>query len=296
MQTSIPAEIGAPALLKGWDYLAILGRQYRIILASIVFFIAVALLVRVLTPPKFESRVVTVPTPVESDGRPAARDALTSLGLFASSGTANPKEVAIATLNARSFIVEFIRREKLLPILFADEWDGAEKRWVRSTPTDEEAFDKLHDALAVDSSATDGLVIVRVRWSDSKTAASLANRLVQSLNKQFQMKAVAESDRTITYLYEAYQKVQVGEIQVDIANLIQDQIRQRIMALSRDEYTLTVIDPAQTTKKKINPGLAILLPIGFFIGLLCGIPGAFLLHTLNPRWGGLLARLLPPRP
>jgi uncharacterized protein involved in exopolysaccharide biosynthesis len=297
MQTSqgSPSLDNSP-LLNGLDYFSILKRERRIIYASLIFFITATIAVRILVPSQYESRIVTIPAPTESIARPTAMNSLANLGLFDLGGSANPKEVAIATLRARSFIVGFIHQRKLLPYLFSERWDTSAGHWNSSgPPTDEEAFEKLNNAMSIDSSATDNLVVVRVRWADSNFAASIANELLQTLNRRFQAKAVAESDRMVAYLTDAYQATQISEVRTNLANLIQDQIRQRILAKSRDEYSLTVIDPAAPTTKRVNPGLSILLPAAILLGLLFGIPAAFLAHTLKPRWRGPLARLFAPR-
>ena len=295
MQPKASADTDGPTQITGWDYITILRRQYRIILLSLALFLVAAVAAHFIIPQKFETRVVTVPATVQKGSPAGAVDALASLGLLSGSETAGPKELAVATLNARSFITTFIHDENLLPVLFADEWDAGQKRWKDRPPTDEEAFDRLHDNMAVDSSPTDNLVIVRVRWTDSPTAVRIANRLVQTVNKLFQTKAVKENDRTIAYLNDAYKNEQVSEIRTAIANMIDDQLGQRILALSKVEYELTVVDPALPTKKHITPGLTVLLPLGIFLGLIFGIPGAFLMHRFNPPLRGPLARLLAPR-
>lgn len=297
MQMTAPISNDRASTLNGWDYLSILRQQQRIIYACLVVCCVLAIAARFLMPAKYESRVVTVPAPSDNATKPISMGALSSLGLSLGGDNADVKEVAVATLNARSFLIDFINRENLLPVLFANKWDKANKRWTAKPPTDEEAYDKLHDAMSVASLTTNNLINVSVRWTDPSTAAFIANHLVQSLNRQSQNKAIAEDNRMIQHLSETYNNIQISELRANIANLIQDQIRQRILAQSRDEYTLRIIDPAFPSKKRVSPpGLAILLPLAVFLGLLFGISGAFLVHSAQPQWRGPLARWLAPRP
>lgn len=292
---SIPAS-DAPqtAGLKGWDYIAILKQQRRILYVTLALFIFLAVVLRFVIPQKYESRIVTIPASTENDQRPAALDALASLG-FSLGGSANPKEAAIATLNSRQFQTDFIRRYNLAPKLFPDKWDASSSRWKGKPPTDEDCYDALHAATTVDSAVTDNLITVRVRWTDSKLAAWIANNLILTLNQKFRNRSVAEADRMISYLTEAYTNVQITEVRTNIANLIQDQIRKRILAKSRDEFSLTVIDPAFPTVKRITPGLGVMLPLAILLGSLVGIILAFFAHATNMRWPRPLARLLAPR-
>jgi uncharacterized protein involved in exopolysaccharide biosynthesis len=296
MQTNAPSE--QAGTFNGWDYLSILRQQRRIIYLSLIICCVIAASLRFLLPTRYESQVVTLPSPSSGSAtRPVALTALSGLGLSFGAGGTNPKEEAIATLNARSFLIDFVHRQNLMPVLFADDWNKDTKSWKKKPPTDEEAYDKLHGAMTITSTNTSNLVTLAVRWTDSATAAFIANHLMQRLNKQSQDKAVAEANRMIGYLTEAYGKVQISEVRTNIADLIQDQVRQRILAQSRDEYALTIIDPALPSKKRVTPpGLTILLPLGAFLGLFFGISGAFLAHSARPRWRGPFARLLAPRP
>jgi len=122
-----------------------------------------------------------------------------------------------------------------------------------------------------------------VRWTDPKIASATANSLVRKLNSEFQTKAIDEAQRMINSLTESYPQTSIAEVRASIANLIQEQIKQRILAQSRSEYAMTVVDPAEPSKKRVSPGLIILLPAGLFLGFLFGIPAAFLTHKMKIR-------------
>ncbi len=282
--------------MNGWDYLSILRSQWRIIVFFTVLFMLGAVAVRFLVPNSYEARVITVPAQNTTASQPTALNSLMSLGLLSASGSASPKELAIATLSARSFLVSYAQQPRILHQLFADRWDTRSQRWnEEGAPSEEQIFERLSGKLTVESSAADNIITVRIRDTNSAFAAEIANGLVALLNRQFQAKAVIEADRMVSYLMEAYQATQISEVRTNLANLMQDHIRQRILAKSRDDYQLTVIDPAKATTRKVNPGLSILLPVGLMLGLFLGIPAAFLAHTTRPRWRGPLAGLLAPR-
>jgi uncharacterized protein involved in exopolysaccharide biosynthesis len=172
-----------------------------------------------------------------------------------------------------------------MPVLFASEWDEKNRTWkISKPPTLEDGYNKLASAITVDASPTEPIVRLRVRWKDAKTASAIANNMVRKLNSQFQTRAIDEAQRMISSLTESYPQTSIAEVRTSVANLIQEQIKQRILAQSRSEYAMTVVDPAEPSTKKVSPGLLILLPAGLFLGFFFGIPAAFLAHKMNFRW------------
>ena len=135
--------------------------------------------------------------------------------------------------------------QNLMPVLFADEWDEKNNKWKTShIPTLEDGYNKLSSATIVDTSPTESIVRLRVRWTDAKIASTIANNMVKKLNSQFQAKAIDEAtQRMITSLTSSYPQTGIAEVRTSVANLIQEQIKQRILAQSRDQYAMTVIDP-----------------------------------------------------
>jgi uncharacterized protein involved in exopolysaccharide biosynthesis len=272
--------------LSGGDYIAILYSQRRLIGTIVFVFLALAVGARLVIPEQYEGVVVMVATPSDNGLQGGMSGALSGLSFLtgASSG-GDQKAVAIATLQGRAFLEGFIRSQNLMPVLFANEWDKKNGKWkTPSAPTLESGYNKLASAITVDASPTESIVRLHVRWTDAQTASIIANDMVRKLNSQFQTKAIDEAQRIISSLTVSYPQTSIAEVRTSIANLIQEQIKQRILAQSRSEYAMTVIDPAEPSKKKLSPGLLILLPAGLFLGLFFGVPAAFLAHKLNFRW------------
>lgn len=272
-----------PAPLGGVDYLMILWGQRKVIFSVIGFFIVLAVAARFLLPLRYQETVVMVPASPKSNASKGVMGTLASLGLLGGSENSNQKVVALATLQSRRFLEDFITHEHMLPVLFPDRWDAHAKRWQDTPPKLQAAYKILHSELTIDDSSTDDIVRVSVTWWDDKVAAMLVNKLVARLNMQFQAQAVARADRMIDYLRQAYQKTAIEEVRTSIANLIQEQIKTRIMAQSKPDYVMKVIDPAVPSKNRVSPGLSILLPLAVLLGGLLGTSAAFLRHSLATK-------------
>ncbi len=284
-QSSALEEGATEQPLEGRDYLAILFRQRRVLFSVIAFFLLLAIIVRFVMPREYEGTVVMVPaTAGEPSQLSQTIGALASLGLAQGSEVSDRKAVGLTTLQSRFFLQQFVVSHNLMPVLFPDAWNPQTKTWKTSNPpTLEDAYSKLIGQMTVVPDNTSNVIRVRFRWRDPATAARIVNQLIKQLNLTFQQKAVGDSARMIAYLYDSYQQATVAEIRTNIANLIQDQIKQQIIAKSRAEYAFSVIDPAEPSKKAVSPGLLILSIAAVFLGLLIGIPLSFVWQKLQDR-------------
>lgn len=277
------------------DYLSAISSQRRLIIAVICVFLVLATIARYVLPQQYEGVVVMVATQSDNSLQSNMGGALAGLNFLTGiSGNSDRKAVAVATLQGRAFLEGFIRNQNLMPTLFANEWDWNSRTWkTAKPPTLEDGYIKLMSAITVDASPTEAIVKLRVRWTDANTASMIANNLVRTLNSLFQTKAINEAQRMVSSLTKSYPETSIADVRMSIANLIQQQIDQRILAQSRDQYAMTIIDPAEPSKKKVSPGLTILLPLGLFLGLLVGVPLAFLAEKQKFRWRGPLAIFAP---
>jgi uncharacterized protein involved in exopolysaccharide biosynthesis len=142
------------------------------------------------------------------------------------------KNESIATLRSRRFSEQFIKDEKLLPVLFHDQWDAENQRWQETDPEDIptledawELFDKEVRRISEDRKT--GLVVLSIEWEDPRVAARWANELVRRVNEMLRKKAVTESESAIGYLREQLRKTSVVELQQVVNRLIESEMKEK---------------------------------------------------------------------
>jgi uncharacterized protein involved in exopolysaccharide biosynthesis len=126
------------------------------------------------------------------------------------------------------------------------------------------------------------LTTVTIDWSDPQIAAQWANRLVKKVNSQLQGEAVKDAEQNIVYLREQLKTNSAVEMQQAIYNLIEAQMKNIMVASTRDDYAFKVIDPAVPPEQKIKPSRRLIVMVGLFLGLLAGIATVFLLPHIQP--------------
>jgi uncharacterized protein involved in exopolysaccharide biosynthesis len=175
---------------------------------------------------------------------------------------------AIAVLNSRRLIEEFIKRQNLLPMIFPRQGKNttlwfAVKRFKDRIVTIRE--DKRTETTAVD-----------IDWTDPQTAALWANGFVALANELVRTRALNESTRNIAYLTQQSSQTNVVDMQRAISDLIESEMKTLMLANGRTEYAFTVIDPAVTPEVRKSPQSVIIAIAGVAIGFFIGIVVAFI--------------------
>jgi uncharacterized protein involved in exopolysaccharide biosynthesis len=235
----------------------------------------------------------TVLSPVSDDmagGRLSG--ALSQLGGLATlAGLAPPgaaaRSEAIATLQSDALTQEFINANNLLPVLFHDDWDADLNTWrsTRSSPPTPwkgaELFRKRIRTV-VENTKT-GLVNLKITWTDPFVAAEWANKLVLATNQHLRDKALAESERNISYLNNQLTKANIVQMERVIYALMESEMRQQMLARGTEEYALKVVDQALPPERPSSPRVGLLLATGLLSGFLLSSVLVLARRALQPR-------------
>jgi uncharacterized protein involved in exopolysaccharide biosynthesis len=198
------------------------------------------------------------------------------------------KKEAIARFSSREFVYDFLRTERIIPILFADEWDPVAKKWEspEKAPTMDDAYRFFTQQVAqMSEDRRTGLIKVTVDWTDPKLAMTWANTLVTRINADRRAVARAESERNLEFLDRELERTPIVELRQAINRLVETEIRKRMLVNVREQYAFKVIDPAVVPgiHGVVRPRIAFLTAIALVVGTVLGCGIALLRHFLSRR-------------
>jgi uncharacterized protein involved in exopolysaccharide biosynthesis len=258
------------------DLFALLRRGRWLIVAITGLMTAGALCASLLLPKHYEATVLVSAVSRRSGGSGIGGmgSMLSSLGGLASlvglSSSANASRAQdIATLKSQVLTQRYISEHQLLPILFAKKWNPAAHSWrTKKVPTlwDGNRYFK-EKVRSVTEDAKTGLIRVTVTWTDPDLAAQWANGIVKMTNDYLRTKAIDEANRDIAYLQRQADKTTEVEVKQAIYSLMQQEIRNAMIAKGEHEYALKVIDPAFVPEKPSSPKPLLWTIAGFLAGL-----------------------------
>ena len=275
-----------------FDIWRILARFKWMILALTVLSALASTLFALLMTPLYRAEVLIAPvTERDNNSRLAAQlDEFGGIAALAGINTerGGRKNEAIATLKSRMITEQFIKNEKLLPVLFQNKWDAENQRWDDADPDDiptmgdaYELFDEEVRRISEDRKT--GLVVLSIEWEDPDEAARWANELVRRVNALLRKKAVMESESAISYVQEQLKQTSVVELQQVLHRLIESEMKEIILAKINEEFAFRVIDPAVAAEEAFKPNTPLLLLLGAMLGILGSVILALFLNFLQTQ-------------
>lgn len=236
----------------------------------------------VLTP-IYRSTAILVPaTPDRSVLEGGLSSALGSVGDLASLAGLNlpndqATEEALAVLESEQLTRAFIADNNLMPVLFAKLWDPQTATWKvkpgKQPPTLAKAFRAFERIRYISKNSKTGLITVQIDWRDRNTAAAWTNGLVEALNAEMRARAIKGSDASLKYLEKELATTNDVGTRDAVNHLIENQIKQRMLANVTEEYALRFVDHGLVADADdpIRPKKVLMTAIGLILGLLFGV-------------------------
>jgi uncharacterized protein involved in exopolysaccharide biosynthesis len=262
-----------------FELLRFLSRHKAVLAIYIVIFTTAAGVLAFALKPKYRAEVVVSPADSSSGlGELGGQlGGLASLaGINLGGGGGKKSDEALEYLRSRTFTAGFIQRHALMPILFAKKWDSGRSQWrdADDAPTIAEGvakFSKKVRQIAEDKRT--GIVTVSIVWSDRVAAADWANWLIAEADKALRDRASAEQNRSIEYLKSEAAQTSTVEIGNAISKLMETELKNAMVARTREAYAFKVVDPAVAAdpKDRDSPNKPLIVVMGTALGFVVGV-------------------------
>lgn len=108
----------------------------------------------------------------------------------------------------------------------------------------QDRYRKFRRAIAIERKPRQALTHVKFRWKDPVAAAEWANALVAEINSTLRETTITESRQRIAYLNRELEKTSVIPLRQSIYRLIEAEFHRIMIAETRLDYALKVIDRA----------------------------------------------------
>ena len=175
----------------------------------------------------FKAETLLVSVQEEKSRVPSAFSQLGGLASMAGISIPSDSNVdqVLATLQSRTFLSAFIKKNNLLPILFEDLWNPINQSWLEeiaeNQPSEQRAVRLLKTILSVEEDQETGLIKLSISWKDSNVAAEWVNDLVIKLNEQLRHKAIADSQKQVGYLEQELANTTLQDMRTVLYNLLE---------------------------------------------------------------------------
>jgi uncharacterized protein involved in exopolysaccharide biosynthesis len=292
--TSFRADLASNDQVTLRDFLQFLTRNKWIAFASAVAFAIATAIVAEIIPPEYIASVTLLPVTRQSGslGLNSISSTLSQFSGVASlagiklGSTSGLEADALATLQSRLLTNMYIKQHNLMPLLFADQWNDATNTWKESDPKkiptlwDADQLFKKHIRKVVRNAKT-GTITLTVEWKNPQLAAQWANGLVTLTNNYLRQQTLTESNREIAYLRHEILRTDLVGVKTAIYSLMEQEIKEAMIAKGRVDFALRVVDPAMPPQKKSFPKPLLWTIGGGFFGLILGYFSSLIRDTVR---------------
>lgn len=242
--------------------------SHKILILTVSTLISFGAYIYALSLPDMYTAEITLSPSGSSNNIPSTLKALGGLaslaGITPSGGSKT--ETSIAILKSRSFIMEFIKKNNLMPILF-DYNQGDKELNAMPPPTLQKGYAKFNkDILSISQDKKTGLIIIKITWSDPTLAADWANMLINQVNSFIKKNTIDEANLSIAYLKAQIKDTSEVNIQELLYRLIEKELQTAKLASVKKDYAFKILDPALIPEAKSAPNRVRYLIYGVILG------------------------------
>jgi hypothetical protein len=195
--------------------------------------------------------------------------------------TQNNATLAVATIESRDFLNHLLTFDKVLPnvALMLDDnlYDKESDTWLGPIPSYLDVFSTFHEftKVRVDNM---GFVYLSVEHRSPEFAAYFVSLITQEVNNIARQRDLEEATRALDYLYKELGSTQSVYIQRSISQLIESELKTKMLANVRLEYLLRTFDKPFVPLHRSSPDREFIWLLGAILGLIIGFMSSFLLN------------------
>ncbi len=188
-------------------------------------------------------------------------------------------EKALAKLQTRRFLVNFVKTEKIGYVLFRDKWDFKHSKWKVKEPSTNEIYILLNDMISIKRDRIDredksNAFNIEFTWEDpgdKNLIAEISNNLIKKINIDETKTLITLSRKNIKFLKSELLTTDIISFKVMINNLIEVNMKNIVLASTTDESALIVIDEAVTPDGPERKSLIFVVLLSILASLVLGV-------------------------
>ena len=219
-------------------------------------------------------------------------------------GGGGDAKIALEIMQSWSFIENFITDNNLSVEVFAAEgwsrpsnqleinqsvYDTSSKTWsVKNSVTGEKGppsswvlFEEFSEKLTVAEDKKTGLVSVSIEYYSPLIAKDWLDLYVKAINEHMQARQIAKVTNNINYLQAQIQKTTIAEMQEVFYTIIEEQIKNKMLAEASPDYAFQAVSPSMVPEEKSQPKRALIFILGTLLGGMLSVLWVLVMHYVR---------------
>jgi hypothetical protein len=157
-------------------------------------------------------------------------------------------------------------------------YDGQTNKWVIPIPSYLQGYRALHWDLNVVRSENSGFIHLSYEHVSPTYSRYLVNLIIEEVNKIVRLQDLTETNNSLKYLYQQLRDTKESEIKLSINQIIESQLRKKMLANIRENYAIQPIDPPFTPDLKSSPVRSYIVVASTIIGFIVSLVILLTMH------------------
>ena len=272
-----------------WLFRDRMRRNWKLAVGVLVFCVGCSVVLGFALPSYWRVEETLVPVPRSSTGN-SGLGPLTGLAGLGGLGMllgrpSSSQDEALALLGSRELFDVYATKENLLPILFANKWDSANRSWLvsgSSIPTLRRGYRLFNRSIRdIDVDRRSGIVTFSITWKDRTQAVKWARGLVDLVNAQMRARAMAQAEHDMGYLSAAIRRAgsdnDSNALTSALSSAYEHSVQDYMFAQGQPEYAFRIIDPPTLPddRERVWPQRTLFAILGLIVGIVAAVGAAY---------------------
>ena len=225
-------------------------------------------------------------------------------GVSLPSGSGGGVEIAKQAIFSSSFVETYLMEDILIELMAVESWDSAndqlvidaevydieQNRWVRDVsfplapkPHIDEAMQIYKNQVSVSEDKQSGIITLRTEHLSPRVAQRWNQLIIREINNFQRQQKIQKADSAIEYLTKQRESNQLIKMDEIFSGLIEEQIKEKMLASVYDNYLFDVIQEPPLPILKSKPSRALICVLGTLLGGMLGLVIVLVRHYAGSR-------------
>lgn len=252
-----------------FDLWEIIYQSKKFLIISTLIFSMISVLYSLSLPPVWKANLLMIsPQQTQSNfqNSTSSLGGLASLAGISLPQSSNDVQTALAVLDSRIFLENFIIENNILEVLYNDDWDSENGEWYDERPNIWSAVNLFKSLTSHKFDPDSGVIIFSIEWEDPELAASWTNNLIQELNNFLRDEEIKTGESNIFFLQQQAELASFSNLKLMLDDLILEEIKKITLAKASKDFAFKILDPAVVPLERYGPQKRLIVIFGTIIG------------------------------
>jgi capsular polysaccharide biosynthesis protein len=145
-------------------------------------------------------------------------------------------------------------------------------KWIEGKPSNNDFYNSFLSDFRISRDET-GFIKMTYIHESPIFAKDMLNLIIEKLNRQIKLEDLNNAENAINYLVDILNNTQQMEIRQSVNNLIEENMKIKVLANINEFYLLKPLDPPFIPEFKTYPARTLMVLLGLITGLILSISG-----------------------